>query len=136
ELMKSLGLDDGDICRLDQTNLIHFLLQYPHRNLSYAFDKDMVEKQYYDFVKLKYKEISEISPMTGISSVLSILLFQKFVSTVHIASCKPMTLPEPFEKAIRPTFDIFDIEQIENYIIENSITAVFVHDIRIVRDLI
>lgn len=136
EYMKSLGLDDENICHLTKIECIVFLLQYQDRNLSYIFDDTVSEKEFYDFVKDKYTNITNISPVTHINAIFSVVKGQPFSNSYHIASIKKSSISDTGSNVKHVYFDIFNISEIEEYINENKITSVLAHDIRIVRDLI
>jgi hypothetical protein len=135
-LMNQSGLDHKLFSDLDPFGLIYFFTRAKTRNTASMIDQNISEADYFDFVKKKYKDIGAQSPITNITPIINIMTAQNFVEKVFIASFDFYTEADLFKNVQHVKFDIFDVKVIEAFITENQITTVFLHDIRLVHDLV
>jgi len=112
------------------------VLRFAHKNTAKIIDKTIEEDFYFKFIKSAFREITNESPLAYAHYYIDILLSQKFVQEIHIASPVAMNVNEVYTNVIEAVFDIFDENQIVNYINEKGITCLFIHDIDLLKKII
>jgi len=135
EYMKTLNYDNP-LSKYEDTEFIVNVLQLANRNTASIIDKSIDDEFYFNFIKNKFKEITDASPVSDMQYNISILQSQTFVNTIHIASPININVKGVFPTIIEPIFDIFDIDTIVNYINANKITCLFVHDIEMMKKIV
>jgi hypothetical protein len=134
--MNQSGLEHEFFGELDQFGLIYFFTRANTRNTASLIDPEMTEIEYFEFVKKKYREVSVASPSTAILPIINIVKSQNFVDKVFMASFSIYDELEVVQNVNHVFFDIFDVKEIEKFVLDNQITSIFLHDIRMVHDLV
>jgi len=134
--MKDIHGIDNPFSKYDGMEYIVNVLRLANKNTAKIIDKTIDDDYYFNFIKTNFVEISNMSPVAYFQNYINILLSQRFVQEIHIASPINIGMKEVFVNIEEPTFDIFNIDAIVNYINQNKITSLFVHDIDMMKQII
>jgi len=121
---------------LDEFGYFYLFCNAKERNSASVLGNDVNEPSYFNFIKKKYVEVSQLSPVTDVYSVLSVVALQKFVDKIFIASISPFERLADMKRCEHVMFDIFDVKEVEQFVEENKITTIFLPDIRMVHDIV
>jgi len=137
ELVKQNGLESAKLHSLNSVEKLQIILNNANRNTSELFNESVSESDYIKFLKRNYINISEAAPYTKLFQISAVTSTQQFVSSIYLASYVPYSLELSMTHRMKQvTFDIFNVIEVEKFILENKITSVFTDDIRMVYDLV
>lgn len=137
KLMQNNGLESAKEHSLNSSADLLPLLNFEERNVANFIDGGISEFQYFEFIKRNFIEITDNSPITHLANTCSLMSMQQFVSNAYVATLYPVPLDIYIQNNFKPVvFDIFNIESIENFIIENNITSLFISDAAMVVDIV
>jgi hypothetical protein len=134
--MKNILNFDNPLSKYEGTEFVVNVLQLTEKNTAKIIDPSIDDEFYFNFINTKFQEVTDQSPLGSMQYYLNILQSQNFINKVHIASPVNINMKQIFVDVIEPTFDIFNIDTIVNYINANRITCLFLHDIEMMKKII
>lgn len=134
--MKNTLNYDNPFSKYDGTEFIVNVLQFANKNTAKIIDQTIDDDFYFNFIRNKFEDITNQSPLSAIQYYINILQSQNFINEIHIASPIHINMKRVFAEIIEPIFNIFDIDTIVAYINTNKITCLFLHDIEMLKAII
>lgn len=134
---QSSGLESIQLNTLNSFERLQYVINLTSRNISEIFEQPVTESEYFTYIKAMYDKISELSPVTKLNSIIAVTSTQRFVGKTYVATIRKYNSEIFIGNNIENVnFDIFNISLIEDFILKNNITALFLHDIRMVYDIV